>query len=446
MGSVLLVDDEQKLRTLLSRLLKAEGFDVVVAGDCKTALRKLEQQDVDVVLCDVKLPDGDGVEFIRQIKNRFAYKECILFTAFGNVADGIRAMKNGAFDYLVKGDDDEKIIPLLFRAMEKAQMHKKIERLEARVRSGHSFSTIIGHSKKLREAVSMAQHVAPTDTGVLLLGETGTGKEVFAQAIHNASPRADQNFVAVNCSAFSKEILESELFGHRAGAFTSAHSDKRGIIEEAHKGTLFLDEISEMPLELQAKLLRVLETSEFYKVGDSTTTRIDFRLIAASNRDLKAESARGAFRSDLYYRLNVFEVKLPALRERPDDIRLLSREFIVQSCVRTNKQNMQPSEEYLLALESYSWPGNIRELRNVIERSVILSDSATLEARHLPLDIRHSESELPPDAVASTDLAIVERNHILRVLAQCDGNKSEAARMLNIGVSTLYRKLEEYQL
>ena len=269
MAKILIIDDEPQLRALLARIIGLEGYDVEQAPDCTTGLRLLSQYEPDVVLCDVKLPDGNGVELVGRIKEIAPAAEVILLTAYGNIPDGVQAIKNGAFDYITKGDDNNKILPLLSRATEKARMQRRLARFEAKLSDEHSFDRIIGSSEALRQAVNLARKVAATDTSVLLTGETGTGKEVFAQAIHQAGPRARETFVAVNCSAFSKELLESELFGHRAGSFTGATKDKKGLFEEADKGTLFLDEIGEMPVELQAKLLRVLESGEFIKIGET---------------------------------------------------------------------------------------------------------------------------------------------------------------------------------
>ena len=330
MKNILIIDDEEKLRGLLSRIVKSEGFNVFEAENLKSGFKKLEQNDVDVVLCDVKLPDGNGVDFVEKIKTNFPLVEVILLTAFGKISDGVQAMKNGAFDYIVKGDDNDKIIPLLYKSLEKVQLQKKVENLEKRIAKKYSFENIIGKSKALEQVINLAQRVAKTDSTVLLMGETGTGKEVFAQAIHENSTRVGKSFVALNCSTFSKEILESELFGHKQGAFTGAIKDKKGFIEEANGGTLFLDEIGEMPLELQAKLLRVLETNEYILVGDSTPKKSNFRLIAATNKDLKTESENHNFRSDLYFRLNIFEIKIPPLRERIKDIAPLTAQFVKQ--------------------------------------------------------------------------------------------------------------------
>ena len=269
MSKILIIDDEVQIRTLLTRMMELEGYDVCQAGDCRAALKQLELQNPDVVLCDVFLPDGNGVDLVLAIKKAAPNVEVILLTAHGNIPDGVQAIKNGAFDYITKGDDNNKIIPLISRAVEKARMNVRLEKLEKKVGQTYSFDSILGESKVLKDAVSLAQKVSGTDVPVLLTGETGTGKEVFAQAIHYSSKRARQNFVAVNCSSFSKELLESEMFGHKAGSFTGALKDKKGLFEEANNGTIFLDEIGEMAFELQAKLLRILETGEYIKIGDT---------------------------------------------------------------------------------------------------------------------------------------------------------------------------------
>jgi len=440
---ILIIDDEEKLRSLLARIIKSEGFEVFEAKDLKSGFKKLEQTDIDVVLCDVKLPDGNGVDFLQNIKGSFPETEVILLTAFGNIPDGVQAMKNGAFDYIVKGDDNDKIIPLLYKAVEKVHLQKKVQQLEKRINDKYSFSTIIGKSKGIEQVIDLAQKVAKTDSTVLLTGETGTGKEVFAQAIHENSNRVGKSFVALNCSTFTKEILESELFGHKQGAFTGAVKDKKGFIEEANGGTLFLDEIGEMPIDLQAKLLRVLETSEYIPVGDTTPKKSNFRLIAATNRDLKTESDEHRFRSDLYFRLNIFEIKLPSLRERIKDIAVLTHHFVKQFSEKTNKKTLQISDDFLQKLENYSWPGNIRELKNIIERSVILSNGDTLTSDVLPYEMQH-QAEKSTKSMSAFSMQSVEKLHIQKVLNYTKGNKAETARLLEIGIATLYRKLEEY--
>ncbi|MCU0374417.1 MAG: sigma-54 dependent transcriptional regulator [Chitinophagaceae bacterium] len=441
--TVLIVDDEPKLRALLARIIGLEGFEVAEAADCKAAMKKLSQVAIDIVLCDVKLPDGNGVDLTENIKQLYPAAEVILLTAHGNIADGVQAIKNGAFDYLTKGDDNNRIIPLLYKAAEKVALNKRVQQLENQLGNRYAFSSITGSSKALQAAVAAAQKVAPTDTTVLLTGETGTGKEVFAQAIHGASRRNRKSFIAVNCSAFSKELLENELFGHKAGAFTGAVKDSKGILEEANGGTVFLDEIGEMPPDLQAKLLRVLESGEFLKVGDSKPMRADVRFIAATNRNLQHEVDRGHFREDLFYRISVFAINLPPLRQRQADIEPLANGFAAWFAAKTNKKNLHLSQAYLQALQQHPWKGNIRELKNIIERSVILTDGPTLLPETLPAEFRQPE----PHAEASAfDLASAEKMHIQKVLAHTGGNKTKAAELLNIALTTLYRKMETYHL
>ncbi len=442
---ILIIDDEEKLRSLFGRIIKSEGFEVFEAADCKSGLKRMEHESVDVVLCDVKLPDGNGVELTNIIKARHPLTEVILLTAYGNIPDGVQAIKNGAFDYIVKGDDNEKIIPLLYRAIEKVQLQKRVKELEKRVGEKFSFDSIIGNSKAIQQAIELARKIAPNDITVLLTGETGTGKEVFAQAIHQSSCRAGKSFVALNCSTFSKEIIESELFGHKQGAFTGAIKDKKGLLEQANGGTLFLDEIGEMPLELQAKWLRVLETGEFIKLGDTEPIKVNFRLIAATNKDLKTESEEHRFRLDLYFRLNIFQIHLPPLRERRKDIEELAAFFVQQFSSKTNKKLLNISKEYLQKLELYQWPGNIRELKNVIERSVILSNGDTLTDSLLPYEMQHQQPNTN-GTLSAFSMASIEKLHIQKVLNYSKGNKAEAARLLEIGIATLYRKMEEYGL
>jgi two-component system NtrC family response regulator len=443
-GTILIIDDEEKLRSLLTRIIALENFTVLQAGNLKAGLKILEREEVDIILCDVKLPDGNGVQFITEIKSKYPSVEIILLTAYGNIADGVQSMRNGAFDYITKGDDNDKIIPLLNSALEKVQLQKRIQQLEQQVGKRYDFENILGDSAIMQQSIELAKRVAPTDATVLLLGETGTGKEVFAQAIHNGSKRAGKPFMALNCSAFGKDILESEIFGHKAGAFTGATKDKRGLIEEASTGTLFLDEIGEMHIELQSKLLRVLETSEFIKVGDTKPTKVNVRIIAATNRDLQEDARQGKFREDLYYRLNVFSISLPPLRERKKDIPALAQSFLKIFAQKTNAKVTSMSKEFLDQLQRHDWKGNIRELKNVMERAVILANTNELTTENLPLDIKTASAS--SHTLSAFDLASVEKLHIQRVLNHTKGNKTETARLLNIGLTTLYRKIEEYGL
>ncbi len=431
----------------MTKVISLEGFEVVQAGDCKSGLRKLEASDIDVIICDVKLPDGSGVDLIKTIKEKYPVVEVILLTAYGNIPDGVQAIKNGAFDYLTKGDDNNKIIPLLYKAMGKVALAKKVQQLEKQLDKKYSFESILGKSKAIKEAIDAAKKVAATDATVLLTGETGTGKEVFAQAIHYSSNRKSNTFIAVNCSAFSKELLENELFGHKAGAFTGATKDTKGIFEAANGGTVFLDEIGEMPLDLQAKLLRVLENGEFLKVGDTKTTKVNVRIIAATNRNLKKEVETNHFREDLFYRISVFQIELTPLRERIIDIEEIANHFLKVFSNKTNKRVSGFSKSYIDSLKSHEWRGNIRELKNVIERSVILSTSDILDIDSLSGDFEKIQLENSKGKTLSAfDLASAEKIHIQKVLNYTNGNKTETARLLNIALTTLYRKLEEYKI
>jgi two-component system, NtrC family, response regulator len=449
MNKILIIDDEEKLRSLIARIISLEGFEVFEASDCKSGLKKAEQNDFDVILCDVKLPDGNGVELTLQLKEKYPATEIILLTAYGNIPDGVQAIKNGAFDYIVKGDDNNRIIPLLHKAIDKGRLTKRIIDLQNRIEHKYSFENIIGESAKLKEAIHLAQKVAGVDTTVLLNGETGTGKEVFANAIHQSSRRKDNGFVAINCAAFSHDLLESEIFGHKAGAFTGAVKDKKGLFEEANNGTLFMDEIGEMPLDLQAKLLRVIENGEFIKVGESKITKVDVRIITATNRDLLKEIEAGHFREDLYYRLSIFTIKIPSLRERISDIELLAHNFLKSFNVKINKRITGISKEFLQLLKLHNWPGNIRELKNIMERSIILENNTVLSAENLPFELQQLSQEQVSEGqktLSAFSLASAEKIHIQKVFNYTNGNKTETARLLNIALTTLYRKLEEYKI
>ena len=444
MNTILIIDDEPIIRKLLARMMELEGYEVFQAADRASGLKLLTAKTPQLVLCDVFLPDGNGVEMVKEIKELQPDTEVILLTAHGNIPDGVQAIKNGAFDYITKGDDNNKIIPIISRAMEKINSRPVQPSGSTVVPVRESaFDTVLGHSRGLQQVIQLARKVAVTDVPVLLTGETGTGKEVFAQAIHNGSARAKQPFVAINCSAFSKELLESEIFGHKAGAFTGALKDKKGLFEEANHGTIFLDEIGEMAYGLQAKLLRVLETGEYIKVGDTKPTKIDVRIVSATNRNLKEEIANSNFREDLYFRLSVFHLHLPPLRERREDIPELAAAFLKFFAAKMGKQVKGFAADCQAWMQSYAWPGNVRELRNVIERALIICDDyITLD--DMPLDFR--SSTLSGSAADGDDfeLAEAEHRHIQRVLQYTKGNKAEAARLLKIGLTTLYRKIEEY--
>ena len=438
---ILLIDDEPDIRNLLSRLLKLEGFSVFKAETGKDGLKLFEKDDFSVVVTDVRLPDINGIELVTRLKKINPGCEVVVLTAYGTIADGVKAIKEGAFDYLTKGDEDNKIIPLIQRAVEKVKMTQKINRLERSIGEKYSFENIIGVSPEIISAIEIARKVSATDTIIHLTGETGTGKEIFAQAIHYAGKRKEHSFVAVNCSSFSKELLESELFGYVAGAFTGAIKYKKGLFEEADKGTLFLDEIGELDISLQSKLLRVLETNSFIKTGDTKPVTVDVRIITATNRNLEEEVKKGNFRTDLYYRIGVMKLNIPPLRERKEDIKLFADHFLKFYSAKMNHTFNKIDPSFYKKLISYDFPGNIRELRNIVERTVILSDKE-INANSLPDDLLQKHGNNPD----STRLEEIEKFHILDVLQKVNGNKTKAAELLGIGLTTLYRKLESFNL
>ena len=422
MGKVLIIDDEKQILGLLSRIIGLEGYEVLQAATCKAGLRQMEQHSPEVVLCDVFLPDGNGVDLVSDLKKLRPLSEIILLTAHGNIPDGVQAIKNGAFDYITKGDDNNKIIPLVAKAMEKASAAYQQQKKEATfVGRQYSFDTIVGKSPAIQAAIALAQKVSATEVPVLLTGETGTGKEVFAQSIHQHSSRKGKSFVAINCSSFSRDLLESEMFGHKAGAFTGALKETKGLFEEASGGTIFLDEIGEMAFDLQAKLLRILETGEFIKIGDTKPTKVDVRIIAATNRDLEKEI------------------------ELVEDIPLHIKAFVSAFSSKMGKNIRTISPEYIDALKKRAWKGNVRELRNAIERSLIIADGDTLTLDALPLNMQTS-SAASTESYSGFDLSGVEKMHIQKVLKYTKGNKTETSRLLGIGLTTLYRKIEEYGL
>jgi len=439
--SVLIIDDEPELRNLLVKLLSLEGYKVRSAEDGKSGLSLVQKEDFVVVVTDVRLPDINGIELIQSIKKINPFTEVIVLTAYGTIEDGVKAIKEGAFDYITKGDEDNKIIPVIQRAIEKAKMSYRIEQLESKFGEKYNFENVTGNSKKIKDAIDVAKKVSLTAVPVLLLGETGTGKEIFAQSIHYNSERRKNNFVAINCSAFAKDLLESEMFGYVAGAFTGATKNKKGLFEEAHKGTLFLDEIGELESSLQAKLLRVLESNEFIKTGDTKPTHVDVRIISASNRNLEQEVEKGNFRADLFYRISVMKIEIPPLRQRREDIQQFTKFFVDFYTQKMNKNIKEISPEFYRKLNSYDFPGNIRELRNIIERAVILSDGDILNESLLPKEILIPYTS---HNTISPSLEDVEKNHILSVLRQTEGNKTKAAELLGIGLTTLYRKLQAY--
>lgn len=439
--NILIVDDEKNLRNLLERILSLEGYAVKSCETSKEGFAAIENNLYYVALIDVILPDYNGIQLTKEIKEKSPDTEIIVMTAFANIRDGLEAIRNGAFDYLEKGKDEDEIILKVKQAYDKAFLKIKLKELQDKIDRNFSFTSITGKAGSIANAIELAKKVAVTDTTVLLLGETGTGKELFAQAIHESSNRKNKPFIAINCSAIPKDLQESELFGYIKGAFTGAIKDKKGFFEAADGGTIFLDEIGDMSLETQSKFLRVLETNSLTKVGDTKTTHVDVRVISATNKDLKSEIEKGNFKNDLYYRLNTFTIYLPALRERIDDLELLINNFIENYNDKLKKNISKANEDFISGLRKYSFPGNIRELKNIIERAMILCKGNELTKEDLPEEIyQHKYST----EIQSDSLKEIEKQHILKIFSENNSNKSITAEKLGIGAVTLYRKLKEY--
>lgn len=445
MARILVVDDQASVRKTYSMLLTANGHEVSVAQNGEEGLSILAEEDFDLVISDMKMEPVDGLTLLRRGKEQRPDIEFLLVTGFSSVEDGVQAMKAGAYDYITKQTNTEELLLLITKAVEKRTLNSRVKQLESRINGPEAFSRIIGNSQALRNVLTMVEKVAPTDTTVLLLGESGTGKELIAEAIHQLSHRRTKNFVPVNCGAIPPNLEESTLFGHIKGSFTGAIANKDGLFKEADGGTIFLDEIGEMQLETQAKLLRVLQQMVIYRVGDTKPTKVDVRIIAATNRDLRRMVDEGKFRQDLYYRLNVISVHLPPLRERGDDIVELANYFGAKYSERMSKPFNGCSPGLTEALVSYTWPGNIRELQNIIERLVILSDSLVLDETHLPKEVVQRTTDTNGViGVQDLTLAEVERQYILGILERYEGQKTIAAEKLGISTTTLWRKLKEY--
>jgi DNA-binding NtrC family response regulator len=440
---VLVVDDERDICRALEFLLLSEGYEVSSALDAQQALELFNKKAYDLVITDLRMPRSDGIELLQQLKALSPETPVVIMTAYASVESAVEAMKKGAADYIVKPFINEEIKLTVRRLLEQSRL--RAENLALR-------RELSQHRRRCKEVVfisdvmvrlfELIDDVAPTKSNVLLLGESGTGKDLIAEIIHCQSPRSKGSFISINCSAIPEGLLESELFGHRRGAFTGASSDKKGLIELAHEGTLFLDEIGDMPLPLQAKLLRVLETGELMPLGDTRARHVDVRLIAATNQDLEAKIREGSFREDLYWRLSVFEIRIPPLRERREDIPLLVDFFIRKFAQDNRKPVREASAEALQVLEAYPWPGNVRELANVIERAVVLARGERIGLEHLPEKLRLGSRVSNPSTLKEA-LSQYERSLILRVYEEHGRNKEATARHLGIDLATLYRKLKK---
>ena len=444
--NVLVVDDDHDMRALLRDVLEEHGYKVTLAQNGQEALKNLREGEYPVVLTDLRMKGIQGIELLAEIKRSFPDTNVVLMTAFGSVETALEAMKQGASDYLMKPVKNDDLLRVTERSFREALLRSEINRLRREVNKEYSFSQILGKSKPMREIFDLIRRVADSPTNILITGESGTGKELVAKALHYNSERKDGAFVAVNCAAIPEQLLESELFGHMRGAFTDAKVDKRGLFEEAAKGTLFLDEISELPLMLQAKLLRAIQEKEIRRLGANRSIAVDTRLIAATNLNLSEEVKAKRFREDLYYRLNVIEMRLPPLRERREDIPLLVDAFLKKFGQARGKDVKGVSESTLAFLIDYAWPGNVRELENVIERAVTLSRGDKIVPDDLPATIQGSRGDrrvLDEAAEKMHPLHDIEKEYIKKILEKMGGNKYQAAQVLGIDRKTLYRKLGE---
>ncbi len=454
MEKILIVDDEKNYPTIIGEILKEEGYIPITASGSLMAIDILKKDYIDLVLTDVKMPGMDGIELLEQIHSTDPDLPVIIMTAYGSVEKAVEAMEKGAYTFILKPFDNETLVAHIKKAISIHRIVQENSMLRSAINSKYSFGNIIGKSRPMQELYKTIQKIGPANASILIEGESGTGKELVAKSIHFNSPRKNNAFIAVNCSAFAETLLESELFGHEKGAFTGASAMKKGRFEMAHKGTLFLDEIGELPANIQVKLLRVLQEKTFERVGGTETIKVDFRLIAATNKDLEHEVEKGRFREDLYYRLNVVKAVLPPLRERQEDIPLLINHFIKK--YSNEKETSTPlkgvSKEAARLIFDYPWPGNIRELENMVERAVILSSGEYITPADLPVKLRQSISSnpqlsgIPENAGLAETLTAVEKRMIKRALELTGNVQTEAAKLLGIGKSGLNKKIKKYGL
>jgi len=441
--SILIVDDEASVRTSLEKVLSKAGYVTKTAATGNEAIKILTKKPTDLVLSDLKMPDGDGMHLLREIKTKNLNTEVILLTGYGTVEKAVEAMKEGAYDFITKPFKKAVILSTVERAIERQTLTQENKYLKTQLGKKSDFDEIIGQSRALRDVLEMVDRVAPLVSTVLITGASGTGKELVARAIHRKSPRHNKRFVPINCAAIPENLIESELFGHVRGAFTGAMRDKDGLFKVAHGGTIFLDEIVSVPLNLQVKLLRAIEQKEILPVGSTNPEIIDVRIIAATNKNLANEVDKGNFREDLYYRLNVVGINIPPLKERIDDIPELVEHFVEFYSAQLNKRIKEIDREVMAALMDYEWKGNVRELENTIERAMILCDGDTLSLEHFPkLDGGKSNSRSLNHDLKSS-VRQFEQDTILKVLEKADYDKTKAAKALGLSLSSLYRKITE---
>jgi len=446
-ASILVVEDEEKMRELLQKILLTEGYLVQTASNGSAALSMIEEHSFDIVLTDVKMPGLGGIELLKAVRGISKETYVIIMTAFGTIDSAVEAMKQGAYDYISKPFKMDEIRILMNKILDEKALRHEVNSLRREVNRRYQYSNIIGKSKGMQEIFELIERVSDGKSTVLIQGRSGTGKELVAKAIHYNGPRKDKPFMAVNCSAIPETLLESELFGHVKGAFTGAVTTKTGLFEEADGGTLFLDEIGDLSLSMQVKLLRVLQEREIKPVGGTESKKIDIRLITATHQDLAEKIRQGTFREALYYRLNVINIIIPPLKDRPEDIPLLARHFLNLYAKENNRSGMTVSREVLEAFINYPWTGNVRELENIIERAVILCKGNEITLEDLPPHfLKESRESLEKTDLSSLSLDEVEKEHIQRVLESVGGHKMKAAEILKIDRRTLYRKLQSYNL
>ncbi len=452
MEKVLIVEDKESMAQMLKETLTLEGYEVAIAKDGAEGIKKIRDSKIDIVLTDLKLPKKDGIEVLKASKEENPLIPVIVMTAFGTIETAVTAMKLGAYDFITKPLDTDHLVILIKRSLENQRLITENILLKDELSYQQGMPTIIGKSPLMQEVAGNIQKVAQAKTSVLLLGESGTGKEIFARAIHFLSPRKEHPFVPINCAAIPRELLESELFGHEKGAFTGADNRKLGKFELADKGTIFLDEICELDMSLQSKLLRTLQEGEVERVGGSKPVKVDVRIIAATNKNIEAEVTEGAFREDLYYRLSVFPVTIPPLRERKDDIPSLVEHFMAKYSAEMKIAQKNISSDTMDTLKNYLWKGNVRELENVIERALILCDRETITQDHLRLaptgssltTIQNIPLDGTLDETAKAALRVAEIRRINKALKETNGNKSRAAEALKVSYKTLLTKIKEY--
>jgi DNA-binding NtrC family response regulator len=442
---ILIVDDETNARSALVELLAQEGYDAFEAADGFAALRQIDELIPDLVLCDLRMPRMDGVELLRRVADRTMRPAFVMMTAHGTVDSAVEAMRLGADHYIQKPLNFDELKAVIERTLEKVKLRAETRELRERLRERDRFQGIVGASPGMREVFKTVTQIAPSRISVLILGGSGTGKELVARAIHQLSPRAAGPFVTINCAALSETLLESELFGHERGSFTGAQGRREGKFKAADGGTLFLDEVAEIPAATQVKLLRFLQEREFERVGSNAPVRVDVRVVAATNRDIKQDVASGRFREDLFYRLNVISVRIPPLNERRADVPLLAEHFVEKYAAENGKPVKGIDDQALARLLGYGWPGNVRELENVIERAVVLCDGDTISERHLPDEVRPMVTGASPLQIPGATLAELERYAIMRTLEATGGSTSRAATMLGISPRTIQYRLKEYR-